>query len=263
MKNKYFILAGKNKQEKIPGVTFLFPLKGYCVGMECEYSLEDIPKESFLYVNRILDEKSIESFKKLVPSIESKIKGIIFEDLGIYELLKNSKLIKILYASHALCGLNTIETFLPMMDSVIVSPDITLEETKEIANKVDKNIGVFLFGRMPLMYSRRNLLTNYATHHEIQISDNEVIHEPVSNHDFLLVQNEYGTVFYDHKMIDQRLLLGLEHIEYYFINLEYIPVDDLKEWFIDLENHKEIPDTTTGFMNQKTIYRLPPKEAQK
>lgn len=44
MKNKYLVLAGNNKLEKVDNTLFLFPLKGYCVGMSHEYAIQEIQK---------------------------------------------------------------------------------------------------------------------------------------------------------------------------------------------------------------------------
>ena len=46
---------GNNKMESIDNVVFVFPLKGLVVGMEKEYSIQGIPSNSCVYVNRILD----------------------------------------------------------------------------------------------------------------------------------------------------------------------------------------------------------------
>ena len=261
MKNKYFILSGENKLEKVEGVHFLFPLKSYCVGVKKEYDIEEIPEDSYLYVNRILDEKSIENLKSQLEVIEQKCKGIIFEDLGVLELLneENSPLEKIFFASHMVCSSKTALSFLKESDYIVLSPDITLEENEQILQQSNQ-IGVFVYGHLPFMYSRRTLLKNYAKNFDLEEEQSLSIEENISQKRFFAVENEYGTVIYDSRVYDGRELLG--KASFYILSLEFEQVESLSSFINDFENRKEIEDSTTGFLHQKTIYKLPPKKGE-
>ena len=259
--NKYFILAGDNAQEKVEGVHFLFPLKSFCVGVKKEYELDEIAEGSYLYMNRILDEEAIENLESQIQAIEKKCKGIFFEDLGVLQILeeKNSSLESIFMPSHMICSKESAKSFLKEASKVVLSPDITLEESKFILEGT-QNIGVLLYGHLPFMYSRRTLLKNYAKNFELEEEKTMMIDENIHQKRFFAVENDYGTVIYDSKVYDGRELLG--HASFYVISLEFEHIKSIKEFLKELESGKEIEDSTTGFLHQKTIYKLPPKKGE-
>jgi len=242
-------------------VSFLFPLKDFCVGILNEYSLEEIPEKSIVYLNRLLDDEAIVSFERLLPQIEKRASAIVFEDLGILEVLQehHSSLKTILMASHAVVSSFTANAYLEYVDALILSPDITKDETIEIASKVSKPLGIFGYGHLPYMYSRRTLLTNYEEQFQLERENTLMITEPIHDVSFLGVENKYGTVFYDEHAYDARVLLDETSIDFYFLNLEFTD-DDPNHFVSDFFEGKSLEKTTTAFLNKATIYRLPPKE---
>ncbi len=255
MKNKYFIIP-KKKEEKMENVEFLYPLQGFCVGFLKEFSIEEITEEDYIYVNRILDTEGILALKKILDS--NKIKGIVFEDLGIVELLKDKKIKKIFYATHATCSKFTAQTYLKYVDYVILSLDITQEEIKEIIEYLPNSIGLFTYGLMPLMYSRRTLIKNYEVHYNLEETNDLWIEEPNTKEQFYLIQNEYGTVIYDSKKYDGRELLNLEGVAFHLLNLQWDNYEKIQDFLKSFETEKSL-ENWDGFLHQKTIYRLPPK----
>ena len=99
--NKLFIVSSINQIEilKKNGINnFVYPLFSFCVGVEKEFKLNEIKEDnSFIFVNRILDSKSANELNEILHNLPSNIKGIVFEDLGIIEMLKDVNIIKILY----------------------------------------------------------------------------------------------------------------------------------------------------------------------
>ena len=240
--------------ESIDNVVFVFPLKGLAVGMENVYEPKEIPKNACVLINRVLDSESLDYFKSIIGDLEEKAHSIIFEDLGIYWALKesNSHIKSIFAPSHALCSKLARDAYLEFMDMALISPDLTLEETENI---ISKRTGVYLYGHLPVMYSRRFLVSNYEKVNNLEITDTLTIHEPIKKKDFFLVENEYGTVVYDNDIYNGNELLG--KAPFYFINLEWINIPSLGDFLKSLE---EEPSTYTGFLHQKTIYKLPPRE---
>ena len=92
--NKLLVLVQNksliNKVKEVEKATFLFPLDGYSVGYPVTYKLDEIEEYgAYILINRLLDEKSIESLKEQFKNFPKNIKGIIFEDLGVIELVKD------------------------------------------------------------------------------------------------------------------------------------------------------------------------------
>ncbi len=253
---KFFIIVTESiKEKELENVSFLFPLKNFCVGFQDTYELKEITaKHSYLYLNRLLDTESIALLAKTIKKLPKNIEGIVFEDLGVYELIKKRKLTKILYAQHANCSINTINTYLEKVDSVVISPDITLEETKEILKKASKPLIVYGLGHLSYMYSRRYLNTNYANHFSYQPKQILPLKETITKMPFIAVENEYGTVLYDDKIYYAKELLNEENVLGFLINPFLINQDASK--IIESFQKDELNNNTKGFLYQKTIKKL-------
>ncbi len=256
MKNKYLVIPNgmPSVDSKSLEINFLFPVKGFCVGFTREYEIEKIPKEAYIYINRILDQKSIEALKEKLKIYS--FEGVVFEDLGIYELIKDTKMKKIFFASHASCSLKTVETYLRFMDGVILSPDITEEEITNITHSLNR-VGVYLYGPLPYMYSRRHLVKNYQTYYELESNTYLTIQEMQTKKKFVLIENEYGTVVFDEKVLDVKELLKV-NAHFYLVNFDWEEDRDFKTLWSEFQNQKNT-NSTMGFTHQKTIYRLPVK----
>ena len=197
--NKLLILAQNksiiNKVKEVEKATFLFPLEGYSVGYPVTFKLDEIEEfGAYILVNRLLDEKSIESLKELFQNFPKNIKGIVFEDLGVIELVKDLDITKILWQSHLNASYLSINGFLKYVDSMMVSTDITYDEINLIVNKVDKPLVLPIFGYVQTMYSRRYLLSNFNLNYDEKVSNPNIIKEELLKDEFRIVENEYGTV---------------------------------------------------------------------
>lgn len=258
MKNKYLIIPNKRIKKKAPNYDFLFPLKGYCVGFINEYPIEDIEENSYVYINRILYTKDIEKLEKELE--KKKIKGIVFEDLGILEITKNKNIESILYATHAICSLNTVNALLKYVDTVVLSLDITKEEMINIINKATRPVSLYTYGPIPYMYSRRTLLKNYQKFQNKELKSQEILEEEATNKIFKMIENEYGTVCFDKLKYDGRVLLNEKKVKYHILNLDWENIDNIDDWLEEFNQNIKKEDTIEGFLNQKTIYRLPPRK---
>ena len=123
---------------------FLFGLEEFCVGYNT-YSLSVIDSvevsNKYLLINRVLDCKSIDKLKDILKDING-IKGIVFEDIGVLNLINDLKLDveKILFQNHFGTNKDSINFWLDRVDSVFVSNEITYDEI----NYICKNFEPFL-----------------------------------------------------------------------------------------------------------------------
>ena len=242
-----------NKVKEVEKATFLFPLEGYSVGYPVTYRLNEINEfGAYILVNRVLDEKSIESLKELFNDFPKNIKGIVFEDLGVLELVKNLDITKILWQNHLNASFLTINGYLKYVDSVMVSTDITEEEIALIVNKAEKPLVLPVLGYTPVMYSRRHLLNSFNMNYEENVANPTIIKEEVLKDEFKLYENEYGTQLFYNKLYDGRSLLKYDAL-YYFINTVFVSDEDVISF---IKDEKLSTDTFDGFLNKKTIYKL-------
>lgn len=253
MKNNKFLVTINNLDDikilKELGITkYVFPLKDFCVGIPNTFSMSEINVQGYLFINRILDNEGIDKLRKILNKLPKNIVGIIFDDLGLYELIKDINIEKILYLSHFNTNSASVNIYLDMVDSVILSTDITKEEIEYIIDNC-KNITLFTFGYIGTMYSRRLLIDNYCKYHNVPYENPIVIEN--TGHEFLVYENNYGTYFYHNKIFDGRVLLNL-NAKYYFINSTFLNISNITNFI----NGKKIDNSDEGFLYTETIYKL-------
>ncbi len=234
---------------------FLVPLKNFCVGYD-EIELNDILKikhNFYLLINRILDNKALNELEKELKKINTiYLKGIFFEDLGVLSVIDKS-IEKIYFPNHFATNYLSINAFLKRgIDSVVISNEITLEEIEEILKKVDKNVILPVYGYNQIMYSRRNLITNYNKEFNLKLSLNNEIKEQVTHKKLKIKENEFGTIIFDEHIYNNLTLLNLkENIKFYYINTTFLEIDEI---FKTLENKNE--KDSNSFLNKKTVYKI-------
>ena len=94
MKNNIlFTVTNASLIPKLKGLNinnFVYPLSFFCVGIPNTFEIKDIHEDNaYLFVNRVLDSKSIDELDKILHNLPSNIKGIIFDDIGLVEVLKD------------------------------------------------------------------------------------------------------------------------------------------------------------------------------
>ncbi len=228
MKNNYLLLVttktiiSKLKEES--NITFLFPLKDFTVGFPHPFSLKEIKAEhAYLYLNRLLDNEGIAHFKKLLKTLPANIEGIVFDDIGILQVLKttSNNLKTILFSNHLNCNFESINAYLDDVDSVVISPDITIRETKEILRASKKPLVVYTFGHVNIMYSRRLLITNYNAYFQKNVPLISDLTNDLKEH-FKILENEYGTVIYTALPFNGLSYLNEANIKYHLINTLFL-----------------------------------------
>lgn len=229
----------------------VYPLTFFCVGIPVTFDIEDIKEDNaYIFVNRVLDCESIDKLSKILHNLPSNIKGIIFDDLGLIEVLKDVNIEKVLYNSHFSTNYDSINYMFDYVDEVIVSTDITEEEIDEIIKNAKKKVSSVVFGLIPSLYSRRSLLTNYAKHYNKEI---ETIKElNCMDKKFIAIENEYGMMMYHYPYFNGERLINKD-LKYLF----YFPVllNDEEVLEVAKNNLKDI-NTDYGFLDTKTIYKV-------
>jgi len=255
MKNNKILITINNLEDidklKELGITkYVFPLKGFCVGIPNTFLVPEIPCDGYLYINRILDNDGVDKLRKILNNLPENIKGIIFDDLGILELIKDLKIEKILYLTHFNTNSKSVNIYLDFVDSVILSTDITKEEIENIISNTKKEITLFTFGYTGVMYSRRLLLDNYSKFYNIEKENPIVIDN--SDHKFIVYENEFGTYFYHEKVFDGLELMRLD-AKYYFVNSVFLNINQI---IGVLNGNLDGIDSDKGFLYTETIYKL-------
>lgn len=236
---------------------FLFGLEGYCVGYKT-YSLEDIEEidvsNKYIILNRILGSEEIDNFKNIVMKFKT-IKGIVFEDIGIYQVLKklNTKLEMILFQNHFATNTKSVNFWLDRVDSLFIGNELTKNELEVITDKAIKPVCIHLYGYNQVMYSRRLLLSNWEEEFNIPKEKTNVITDKATGIKFRAVENEYGTVMYSDKIFNGKDLLNLSNIKYFYVNTMLVSHNQVMYF---LNTFEMMDNENDGFLNKETIYKL-------
>ena len=99
------------------------------------------------------------------------------------------------------------------------------------------------------MYSRRLLIDNYSKFYNIP--KNNPLKIMNNQKEFLLYENDYGTMFYHVPLFNGLELMNLE-AKYYFINSAFLNSDDIQK----LLANKYEGSYDRGFLDTETIYKL-------
>ncbi len=246
--------------KKVDVKNFLFPLKDFCVGYPNTYDIDEIEENSFILINRILDNKSLDKLESILKDIKN-IKGIVFDDFGVLYLINKLKLNveTILFQNHFGTNYQSINNNLEYVDSVVVSTDITKDEITEILDKTCKPLTIFAFGLTAAMYSRRKLLSNFYEEFNLNKDNNVTIHEKISNNDFIMVENEYGVVGYQKNYYNGfELFENDSNVKYFLINPLFLSKDSQLELIDNIKNSSFNLNilNDTGFLYKPTIYKI-------
>jgi hypothetical protein len=240
-----------NEYKKIGINNFLFALEGFSIGYN-SFELNDIPKESFILINRVLDSKDIDNLK-LIKDDLVKYKGIIFEDLGVYQIFKDSDIDLIWNQAHFGTNLSSINIWLDKVSSAVISNEITKNEITDIVSGVKKPVVFNVFGKNMIMYSRRTLLSNFNKYNELEKYNDMVLGENHTNNNFLVKESSFGSAFFNNEYfnyIEFSDTLNDDNIRFYLVlNLD-LSVDKV----IDVLNGESFGND--GFLNKKTVYRM-------
>lgn len=238
---------------------FLFPLSSFSIGYNT-FNVDDINNiknkyniNVYLLVNRVFDNKTCDLFKEIITKLNN-IDGIVYEDIAVYQMLKNSNINLIWNQAHFTINYHSINYWLAKDNvvSCMISNELEKNELNTILNNVSKSVILPILGLNMAMYSRRTLLKFYSeTFNKPYV--NEAILEN-SNVTFLARENSYGTVMFFNKYYN--LIPYLNNIDDNKILLYYIDPNNLnREEIIDILNGKEI-DYDNRFYENKTVYKV-------
>lgn len=249
-------LSDIEEYKKIGINNFLFAVDNFSIGYKTFdiNSLINIKENKYLLINKIFNTEDINEFKKMIPLL-NKFNGIIFEDIGVYHLLKDTNINLIWNQSHFATNYSSINYWLDLTNSAVISNELTKEEVKEIIDKSNKKVILNVFGKNNIMYSRRTLLTNFNKYFKLKTNKEIILKENISNCEFRMLENESGTFTFDNNyfnIIDYIKYFNDNNILFYLIypfGLSTLEIKDI------IENNSTIK-YNDGFMNKKTIYKL-------
>lgn len=264
MQKKEFIIIPKHKElelyEKYNFNTFILPLKDYSIGFDSYFDIDEINGYSNKYTIYVIMNKflhnNIYSFKDIYNKFNKNIKFIV-EDIGLTEIIDKERIV--LYENHILSNYSAINYLNSIgYNNVVINNDLTINEIKEIINKTKSNIYYFYVAKNHLMYSRRNLVTNYNKNYNLKETNSYNLIEEVSRKVLNIYEEKDGSIVtFDKIFCASKYLNEFKNINL-IINLSKI--DDVNEKMI-LENYNSeslcnLIDSDYYFLENEIKYKV-------
>ena len=187
MQKKEFIIIPNTKELKIYEEynfnSFILPLKGYSIGYNVYFDIDEINKISnthkvYVILNKFLH-RSIYDFKDLYPKFNKEVLFIV-EDIGLVNIIPKNRLI--LYENHILSNYKAINYLYDLdIKNVVINNDLTINELKEITKKCKSNMFYHYISKNILMYSRRSLVSNFNKYFDLEDTNSYLLNEHVSH----------------------------------------------------------------------------------
>lgn len=247
--NKLVTVTNKDYISKLKkeDVTLVYPLRFFSTGYEEYFDISDI--DDFVLINRILTDSDLDKLEVMLKN--SHIKGIIFDDLGMLDVIKDLNITKILLLDHIANNSKSVNYYLEYVDSVVVSSDLSKEEIKLVVKNANKKVVVFAFGLKALMYSRRNLVTNYEKHFKIE--ENNILNASINNKYFKFIESKEGTKVYAYPYYNALELLNLDNVLYFWYDPILLDVENIIKV---LHGDTKSIETSSIFLDKKTVYKV-------
>ncbi len=213
-------------------------------------------KEVIIAINKMLHNTDLTLVKEVLEKIkDSKIKKVLFYDLGVYNIAKKINLDKELIISIEHQNASTLSNsfyYNKGVTSAHITSDLTHKEIINIKKNTKMQIYYTAYGYLPIFYSRRKLLTNYFNYIKKSKTD-DTYYISNNNLKYMIKEREYGSIIYSPLVNLQNEIDKLVDIDYLIIDLSYCFSTNIIDKFI--ERAKE-ENPYIGFFNTKTTYKL-------
>ncbi len=247
---------------------------------EANKVIKSLDKEIYLNLNLIIhndDLKMVEDFLSFTKSLN--IDGIIFGDLGVYQMAKKLGIIaKLIYNPETL-NTNYYDAVFwerKQIKGLTISKEITLEDIKEIAEKSNIEISLVGHGYLNMFHSKRPLIENFFKYtnkeYEEYINNRNLrLVEEIRDESYPIFQDEHGTHIFRAKamqsfnevnqlkqIIDVFIIDGiLKDYPYLLKTLKnyktLLTVKDYEDKVKEYTKQYE-KDHDSGFLYKKTVY---------
>ena len=261
-KKEILIIPNDKILESYKCNSFILPLKDYSIGFDAYFNIDEINKFSSFYnvsviINKFLHKNSLESIKKELLKFDDSINYFFIEDLSLINYLPNEKVV--IYPNHIISNYYSVNYLKELgFNNVTISNELTIDELKEINKNTNSNLFYMYLSKNNLMYSRRNLLTNYYENYSIDGNDSLLVNEAVSNHELLIKEESDGTLIFNNKIFCASKYLDDLNNFNLIINLSNIDNDTQKTIIDNLDNRDlyKLIDSDFYFLENKIAYKV-------
>ena len=240
--------------------TFLLPLKDYSIGFDTYFDIEEINEISknnkvYVILNKFLHLK-INEFKKIYKTFNENILFLV-EDIGLTNVIDKERIV--LYENHIISNYKSINFLKDIgYNNIVINNDLTINEIKDIIKNTKSNLYYFYTSKNMLMYSRRNLVTNYNKYYNIKTDKKSYnLKEKLSKKILSIKEEQDGSVVRYNK-----IFCASKYLNDLDLNLiiDFSSIDKLNESIIleNLDNDKlcDLIDSDYYFLENDIKYKV-------
>lgn len=218
-------------------------------------------KEIFVCANKLIFNSELSDYKTCLTKLdELNLSGIIVGDIaGITYNLNTPIILDQMHLNNSYYTIN--HYYNNNVKGVVLTNDITKEEINEIRENTKAILFKKVFGYPHLSTSNRNLISNYKNKFNISNkSKTYSISENNSNSYYKIFEDDFGCHILGSKplnLLNINLDVNYKIFDDLFINDILLALDSFINNEVDnYEKIKEKYNTTSGFINEKTIYKV-------
>lgn len=229
--------------------------------------LHSLNKKIFVNINKIFHNNELDALKEVITKLDTfGVDFILFDDYAVLSLSRSITCPSLVWAnSHFVTNYKSINVYNEKgVKCAFISPDITLDEIKEIKQNSKSELIVEVCGYPHMFSSKRRLINSYFDYtNKSNNKNNYVIKEEASGFSSIVYENENGThMRSNHLLFDLESSIKLKNmdIDYLYFDFEFISNEDsiniLKAFINEDEALLTNIDSNDGFFNRKTIYKV-------
>lgn len=259
---RYFIIPNSKKMNEYNSDSFILPLKDFSVGFDTYFDDNEINELSSIYnvsiiINKFIHEKDLELIKKHLLKLNN-IEYFFIEDFSLINYLPKEKIV--LSPNHIISNYYSVNYLKELgFNNVLVSNELTIDELVEIRNNTKSDLFYNFISKNNLMYSKRELLTNYYDFYNIKEQTKKiVVNESVSNHELIVKEEKEATTIFNNKIFCGSKYLDKLNGYNLIVNLSNINEEDTKIILDNLDNKDlyKLIDSDFYFLENKIVYKV-------
>lgn len=246
---------------------------------EASETILSLGKDLYINMNLIIHNKDIEHIENFLEFLKDlHVSGILFGDLGLYNIAKRKQMEHLLIYHPETLNTNFYDKIFwkrKGIKALIISREITLNDMKEIAEDSQIEIGIVGHGHLNMFHSRRPLISNFFKFNDEEYKEyiknrNLRLVEELRDEVYPVFQDDHGThIFREKAMESYNEIIELsQSIDFFMIDPIFKTPSYLLETVVnynqilkskDINLAKEISekykeDHDSGFLFKKTVY---------
>lgn len=246
---------------------------------EASEHIKKLGKELYIELNIMMHNKDIVGVKEFLEFVQTiDVSGIIFGEVGVYQIAKELKMEHLLIYNPETLNTNYYDAVYWNnlgIKGVTIAKEITLDDMNDICQDSPLEMSMIGHGHLNMFHSRRPLIENFfkytrEEYEELINNRNLRIVEEIRNESYPIFQDRHGTHIFRDKALEsyQEIktiseVLDVFIIDGIFKDTAYL-IEVLNNYHAILESNnqtlaeelsnKNKEDHDSGFLYKKTVY---------